>query len=143
MVKGKIAKALPLAKIGEIAFILVVIVAVVAGLATTRLDAVQRAWVFIALMILGVIVSLTTITEKEVGQFMSVSVTLLIASVSAAVVLNLIIGTGPLAPLTVGPLAVDYARTVLGIVLNIMAFVAPAAIIPSLKAVYKLARKAQ
>lgn len=130
----KVSSANMIAKIGELAFIVVVIVAVVAGLATTKLDAVQCAWVYVALMILGVIVSLTTITEAEVGQFMTASVTLLIASLAAATVLSMVI---------VAPLAVDYARTVLGIVLNIMAFVAPAAIIPSLKAVYKLARKAQ
>jgi len=131
MVKGKVAKVLPLAKIGELAFILVVIIAVVAGLLTTKLDAVQQAWVLIALMILGVIVSLTMITEAEVGQFMTVSVTLLVASMAARLVL-IQIGTAPL--------AVDYAGTVLGIVNNIMAFVAPAAIIPAVKAVYKLAR---
>jgi len=110
----------------------VVIVAVVAGLATTKLDAVQCAWVYVALMILGVIVSLTTIKEAEVSQFMMASLVLLVASASAATILTLII---------VAPLAVSYAQTVLGIVLNIMAFVAPAAIIPSLKAVYNLARK--
>ena len=131
MVKGKVAKALPLAKIGELAFILVVVIAVVAGLATIKLSAIQQAWVYIVLMILGVIVSLTTITEKEVGSFMTASVTLLIASLAAATVLSSII---------FAPLAVDYARTVLGIVMNIMAFVAPAAIIPSVKAVYKLAK---
>jgi hypothetical protein len=139
MAKGKVAKALPLAKIGELAFILVVVIAVVAGLLTVKLNpnyppqlfSVNQGWVWIVLMILGVIVSLTTITEKEVGPFMTASATLLIASLAAATVLGTVI---------VAPLAVDYARTVLGIVMNIMAFVAPAAIIPSLKAVYKLAR---
>jgi len=128
----KVSSANMLAKIGELAFIVVVIVAVVAGLATTKLDAVQCAWVYVALMILGVIVSLTTIKEAEVSQFMMASLVLLVASASAATILTLII---------VAPLAVSYAQTVLGIVLNIMAFVAPAAIIPSLKAVYNLARK--
>jgi len=128
----KVSSANMLAKIGELAFIVVVIVAVVAGLATTKLDAVQCAWVYVALMILGVIVSLTTIKEAEVSQFMMASLVLLVASASAATILTLII---------VVPLAVSYAQTVLGIVLNIMAFVAPAAIIPSLKAVYNLARK--
>ena len=128
----KVSSANMLAKIGELAFIVVVIVAVVAGLATTKLDAVQCAWVYVALMILGVIVSLTTITEAEVGQFMMVSLTLLVASIAATVILTSII---------MAPLAVSYAQTVQGIVLNIMAFVAPAAIIPSLKAIYNLARK--
>jgi hypothetical protein len=139
MVKGKIAEALPLAKIGELAFIVVVIVALVAGLLTVKLNpdyplrlfSVNQGWVWIALMILGAIVSMTTITEKEVGQFMMVSMTLLVACLAASSILINIIAL---------PLAVDYARTVLGIMLNIMAFVAPAAIIPSVKAVYKLAR---
>jgi hypothetical protein len=128
----KVSTANMLAKIGELAFIVVVIVAVVAGLATSRLDAAQRSWVFIALMILGVVVSLTTITEAEVSQFMTVAVTLLVASIAADTILTSIIAA---------PLAVSYAQTVQGIVRNIMAFVAPAAIIPSLKAVYNLARK--
>jgi hypothetical protein len=126
----KVSTASLLAKVGEVAFIIVVIVAIVAGLLCTKLDATQQSWVYIVLMILGVIVSLTTITEAEVGQFMAVAVTLLIASLAAKTILDLT---------TVAVTAVD---TVKGIVLNIMAFVAPAAIIPSLKAVYNLARKA-
>jgi len=125
----KLSTANMLAKVGELAFIVVVIVAVVAGLACTRLSAAQISWVYIALMILGVIVSLTTIIEAEVSQFMTVAVTLLVASFSANTILNLTTVAG------------TYVATVQGIVLNIMAFVAPAAIIPSLKAVYNLARK--
>ena len=125
----KLSTASLLAKVGELAFIVVVIVAIVAGLVTTKLDAAQLSWIRIALMILGVVVSLTTITEAEVSQFMMVSVALLVASTAAIFVL---------ATITVAATAVTIVG---GIVLNIMAFVAPAAIIPSLKAVYKLARK--
>jgi len=125
----KVSTANMLAKVGEIAFIIVVIVAIVAGLACTKLSAAQISWIYIALMILGVIVSLTTITEAEVGQFMMAALVLLVASLAANTILNLT---------TVAATAVT---TVQGIVLNIMAFVAPATIIPSLKAVYNLARK--
>jgi hypothetical protein len=125
----KVSTANMLAKVGELAFIVVVIVAIVAGLACTKLDAAQISWVYIALMILGVIVSLTTITEAEVSQFMMASLALLVASLSANTILNLTTVAG------------TYVATVQGVVLNIMAFVAPAAIIPSLKAVYVLARK--
>jgi len=125
----KLSTASLLAKVGELAFIVVVIVAIVAGLVTTKLDAAQLSWIRIALMILGVVISLTTITEAEVSQFMMVSVALLVASTAAIFVL---------ATITVAATAVTIVG---GVVLNIMAFVAPAAIIPSLKAVYKLARK--
>jgi hypothetical protein len=125
----KVSTANMLAKIGELAFIVVVIVAIVAGLATTNLDAAQLSWIRIVLMILGVVVSFTTITEAEVSQFMMVSVALLVASTAAIFVL---------ATITVAATAVTIVG---GVVLNIMAFVAPAAIIPSLKAVYKLARQ--
>jgi hypothetical protein len=128
----KVSTTNMLAKVGELAFIVVVIVAIVAGLACTKLDAAQISWVYIALMILGVIVSLTTITEAEVSQFMMASLALLVASIAANTILTSIIAA---------PLAVSYAQTVQGVVLNIMAFVAPAAIIPSLKAVYVLAKK--
>jgi len=125
----KVSTANMLAKVGEIAFIIVVIVAIVAGLVCTKLSAAQISWIYIALMILGVIVSLTTITEAEVGQFMMAALVLLVASLAANTILGLT---------TVAATAVT---TVQGIVLNIMAFVAPATIIPSLKAVYNLARK--
>jgi hypothetical protein len=128
----KVSSASMLAKIGELAFIVVVIVAIVAGLLCTKLSATQISWVYIVLMILGVVVSLTTITEAEVSNFMMASLALLVASIAANTILTSIIAA---------PLAVTYAQTVQGIVLNIMAFVAPAAIIPSLKAVYVLSRK--
>lgn len=125
----KVSTTNMLAKVGELAFIVVVIVAIVAGLACTKLDAAQISWGYIALMILGVIVSLTTIIEAEVSQFMMASLVLLVASLSANTILNLTTVAG------------TYVATVQGVVLNIMAFVAPAAIIPSLKAVYVLARR--
>ena len=134
----KVSSANMLAKVGELAFIVVVIVAIVAGLATTRIVD-QLPWVYAALIILGVIVSLTTIKEAEVSQFMMASVVLIVASIGIIYVLNAAhipaIGT---ATATIGQ---TIGQTLNGVILNIMAFVAPAAIIPSLKAVYNLARK--
>jgi len=138
MVKGKVAKVLSPAKIGELAFILVVIIAVVAGLLTTKLNITQMAWVGAVLMILGVIVSLTTITEAEVGQFLVMSVALIVASIGIFTVLDAV-GI-PVLGQAVATSGQTIGLTVRGIVMNIMAFVAPAAIIPSLKAVYKLSR---
>ena len=48
----KVSTANMLAKVGEIAFIIVVIVAIVAGLVCTKLSAAQISWIYIALMIL-------------------------------------------------------------------------------------------
>lgn len=125
MVKG-VAKVLPIAKIGEIAFLVCLLVAVIAGLAVSKLTADQNAWVGVALVILGAIIGLVTITEKEVTPFLIAAVALLVA------------GAGTF-------LALDFAVSGLGtaingVVVNIARFVAPAAIILSVKGIYALAK---
>jgi len=114
---------MPYEKIGGWAFILGVVIAIIAGLASGALDAVSAGYVTLALVVLGLIVGFLNIGDKEVNDF-------LIAAI--AVVL---LGTANLAVI---PLIGIFLASM---VLNVAAFVAPAALVVALKAVYALSSK--
>jgi hypothetical protein len=114
---------MPYEKIGGWAFILGVVIAIVAGLASGALDAASAGYVTLALVILGLVVGFLNVGDKQVNDF-------LIAAI--AVVL---LGT---ANLGVIPMIGMYLASM---VLNVAAFVAPAALVVALKAVYNLAAK--
>jgi len=104
------------------------LIAVVAGAAVGQLTVEQAAWVGVALVVLGIVVGLTTIAEKEVTPFLLAAVVLLVAG-----------GAGAFIPLN---LAVEGLGTAINaIVVNLVRFVAPAAVILSAKSIYALARK--
>lgn len=103
------------AQIGKYAFILGAILAVVAAVVPT----VQAApWLLWALVALGLVVGLLNITEKETTSFLVASIALML--------------TGQVA----GTLGTEVSL----MVGNIALFVAPAALIVALKAIYDLAR---
>jgi len=108
-----------LEKIGHWSFILGVIIAVVAGLAGSTYAKASA----IVLIVLGLIVGLLNITEKETTSFLVAAIALLLAKAAGLESL-------PVVGQFVGP-----------ILLNIATFVAPAAVIVALKAVYELGRK--
>lgn len=110
-------------KLGGWAFILGVVIAIIAGLASGALDAISAGYVTLALVVLGLIVGFLNIGDKEVNNF-------LIAAI--AVVL---LGTANLAVI---PLIGVYLASM---VLNVAAFVAPAALVVALKSVYNLSSK--
>lgn len=110
-------------KLGGWAFILGVVIAIIAGLASGALDAVSAGYVTLALVVLGLIVGFLNVGDKEVNNF-------LIAAI--AVVL---LGTANLAVI---PLIGIYLASM---VLNVAAFVAPAALVVALKSVYNLSSK--
>ena len=110
-------------KLGGWAFILGVVIAIIAGLASGALDAMSAGYVTLALVVLGLVVGFLNIGDKEVNNF-------LIAAI--AVVL---LGTANLAVI---PLIGMYLASM---VLNVAAFVAPAALVVALKSVYNLSSK--
>lgn len=110
-------------KLGGWAFILGVLIAVVAGLAAGYLTA-YAGWVALALVTLGLVVGFLNIGAKEVNDFLIAAIALSVLAISAAG-LNLIPYVG-----------VYFAA----MVQNIAAFVAPAALVVALKAVYTLAK---
>ncbi len=102
-------------KIGTWAFLIGVLIAVVAGLVPT-LPATQVAWV---LVILGLVVGFLNVRAKEAQEFLVACIAILVVA-----------GMGGLPPL---------GRTLGAILTNIIAFVAPAAILVALKEIWALA----
>ncbi|MBL7206525.1 MAG: hypothetical protein ISS36_02920 [Candidatus Aenigmarchaeota archaeon] len=110
-------------KIGEYAFILGVIIAVVAGLAAGVLDPSTAGYVTLALVILGLVVGILNVGDKNLTEFLIASIALIA------------VGTANLSAI---PVIGSYLASM---VLNIAAFVAPAALVVGLKVVYNLAAK--
>jgi predicted outer membrane lipoprotein len=106
-------------KMGQWAFILGLVVAIAGGI----IGAMYATEITYILLLLGVIVGLLNITEKEVTSFL------------LAVVALLLVGGAGLENIA-------YIGSTIGAILaNISAFVAPAAVIVALKAVYQLGKK--
>lgn len=103
------------AKIGHWAFIVGILLAIIAGLIPTL----QTSTVTWILVILGLVVGLLNISAKETTEFL------------VAVVALLIVGSAGAIPALGG--------IVLAILANIVALSAPAALIVALKAIYALA----
>ena len=107
-------------RLGELAFLAFVIIAILAGLATSAYPSGDYGIVTAVLVVLGVIVGLLNVSEKETTPFLVAAIALLAAG-------------------TVGFKPVPYAGPVIDNILHFIgAFVAPAAVIVALKAVYVL-----
>ena len=109
--------------VGSWAFILGVIIAILAGLAAGMLDAITAGWITLVLVILGLIVGFLNISDKETSGFLIAAIALMA------------VGTANLAVIP------SIGMYLASMVQNIAAFVAPAALIVALKAVYNLAAK--
>jgi hypothetical protein len=114
-------------KLGEYAFLACIIIAVIAGITAGVADF-STAWVALGLMILGMIVGFTTITEKEITPFLLAAIALTVASSGGWF-------------LVINEAVAQLGTVINAIVFNITAFVAPAAIILATKTVYELAKK--
>jgi hypothetical protein len=108
-------------RLGEWVFILGVVIAIISGLAYQAMDATSASYITVVLVILGLIVGVLNIKDKEIFNFLIA--TIAIVAVGAAN-LNQI------------PIIGSYLGYM---VLNIAAFVAPAALVVALKAIYGLA----
>lgn len=116
-------------KIGHYAFLVGVLLAFVLALFSTKLGNETTSALLLLLIVLGVIVGFLNITAKEMTEFLIAAIALIVmGSISAAFVVvdNYIVGLG----------------TILDAVLSYIAiFVAPAALIVSIKAIIELAEK--
>lgn len=108
-------------QIGGYAFLLGVLIAIIAALVT--LDMVM---VYTLLVVLGLIVGFLNVTDKETTSFLVASVALILTASATA-------------PLASVPTGGEYLAYVSSIMANIALFVAPAALIVALKAVWKMA----
>ena len=112
-------------KIGGWAFILGVVIAILAGLAST-FAAMYSGYVLLVLVVLGLIVGFLNIKDKEVTGFLIAAIALMAVGTANLVSINLAI-----------PLL---GSLIMSIVQNVAAFVAPAALVVALKEVYNIAK---
>jgi len=119
-------------KLGSYAFLLGVIVAVVAGLVQVGMPAMMTGlagYVAVVLVILGLIVGFLNIKDKHITDF-------LVATIAVAV-----IGLVALNPLMVGAATDPIIQAIATIVGNIVMLVAPAALVVGLKQIRALAQE--
>lgn len=114
-------------KTGEYAFLACIVIAIVAGIVTSAAD-LSSGWVALVLVVLGLIVGFTTITEKEVAPFLLAAIALTVASSGGWF-------------LVINDAITNLGTVINTIAFNIASFVAPAAIILATKSVYELARE--
>ena len=107
------------AGIGKAAFVIGLVIAVIAGVFGA-----STGWLPLALVILGLIVGFLNITEEEANNFLIAAIALILVGT---------IGGGLSTIPTIG----EYLAA---IVANIAVFVVPAALVVSLKAVWSLAK---
>ncbi|HLC69372.1 MAG TPA: hypothetical protein VJH24_06040 [Candidatus Bilamarchaeaceae archaeon] len=112
-------------KYGEWAFLLGVLIAVVLGLFASQVQG-QETLIFGLLALLGLVVGLLNISEKEINSF-------LIAAIALAILPGALSAIYSILPALENPLS--RFVTAIGV------FVAPAAFIVALKAIYVLASK--
>ncbi len=118
-------------KTGEYAFLACIVIAILAGIAVgAGAVGASGPLVGLLLVVLGVVVGLTTVTEKEVTPFLIAVIALLAAN--AGIFTSAFSGLSWLATL---------GGVIDAILRHIAMFVAPAAIILAVKAIYALASK--
>jgi len=119
-------------KIGGWAFILGVVIAIIAGIAqaatlssTANIELPGALFIPLVLVILGIIVGVLNIDDRDTTEFLVASIALLALAISAA-------------GLQIIPTVGQYLVSVVN---NVAVFVAPAALVVALKSVNKLANK--
>ncbi len=112
------AKSSMLPTIGAWAFIIGLVLAIIAGFVTATID----SSIALGLGVLGLIVGLLNVTDKEITLYLLASITFLVAAGSLSTVLSAFVGQ-------------------LGLVLGyIQVFVGPGAAIVALKAIYEVSK---
>ena len=109
---------------GEWAFIIGVLVAVIIGLFSGSLQESTSGWLILLLVVLGLIVGFLNITESETTPFLVAAVALLITGTASE-------------SLRIIPTIGSYLA---GVVVAIAVFVTPAAIVVALKSIQSLAK---
>jgi hypothetical protein len=105
--------------VGQWSFIVGVVIAVLSGIFVTA----YVGWVGLILIVLGILVGVLNISDKEVYDFLIAAIALMLTGAAG-------LDRLPMIGSYLGP-----------IFLNISTFVAPAAIIVALKAVYELGKE--
>jgi len=118
---------------GEYAFLGGVVLAFVIGVMSSLIPAAIMPLLIAIMFILGVIVGVANIQEKEVNSFLIATIALLLATTSWNTLLAATLGL-------FGTLGNTLAILIAGFTGTLVAFISPAAFIVALKAVYNLAK---
>ena len=116
---------------GEYAFLAGVLLAFVIGVMSSLIPAEILPLLFAIMFMLGVVVGIVNIQEKEVNTFLLATVALLLATTSWNGLLTLGL---------FGTMGNTLAVLIGGFTGTLVAFISPAAFIVALKSVYKLAK---
>src|SRR3989344_3293368 len=114
-------------KIGQWAFIIGVLLAIVVGVFATNLSASTQGTLSLVLVLLGLVVGFLNISEKETTPFLVAAAALMLTATSVDTLQSINLG-------------VNLGSYLAGIVTQIAVFVAPAAVIVALKAINSLAK---
>jgi hypothetical protein len=121
------------ANIGEYAFLGGLVVALIVGVLSSFVPAGLMPVLVAVLFVLGIVVGLMNVSEKEVNSFLIAAVALLLAAtawnVSFQSTLALLGDVGAMA-----------GRLIVGLTNALIAFISPAAFVVAILAVYKLAK---
>jgi len=109
------------------------VVAIIIGALSGVVPAAMMPILVAVLFVLGVVVGLLNISEKEVSAFLIATVALLLAATSWNVSLGQALGL-------LGTTGIMVALVIQSITGALIAFISPAAFIVAIKAVYKLAQ---
>ncbi len=112
-------------RVGGWAFILGVVIAIIAGLVAGYLDAISAGYIALVLVILGLITGFLNLNDKETQPFLVAAIAIMLMQLSAGG-LNLIPYIG---------------LYLVSMVRNIAVFVMPAALEVGLKAIYNLSSR--
>lgn len=116
-------------RVGAWAFILGVIVAIIAGIVAVSVAA-TSGWVILLLVILGLIVGFLNIEDKQITAFLIAAIALMVLGATS--------GTTILGELNT--IIAGLGTLVNAILVNIAIFVAPAALVVALKEVINLSK---
>lgn len=114
-------------KLGQWAFIVGVIIAVVVGLFSARLSLQMQGTLALVLVILGLAVGFMNVSEKESVPFLVAAAALMLTATSVDTLSKIDFG-------------ISLGTYLAGIVSQIAVFVAPAAVIVALKSIQSLAK---
>lgn len=111
-------------KMGEWAFIFGVVIAVVIGLFSSKLEPNIKGWLVLLLVVFGLVVGLLNVTATESTPFLIAAVALLVTGTAGSI-------------LAIIPTIGLYLQ---GVVEAIAVFVTPAAIVVALRSIHSLAK---
>ena len=114
-------------KLGQWAFIIGVLLAIVVGVFAANLQDSTKGTLTLVLVVLGLVVGFLNVTEKETTPFLVAAAALMLTATSVTTLQSIDLG-------------VDLGIYLASIVSQIAVFVAPAAVIVALKAINSLAK---